>query len=756
MRALPPKEELLDGDLGWRGVNMRLHPSQLEAGWAAQAVNMRFTDGKPETRRGKCPLTWMNKITGGVLGPWGTVYGPPKAFLDPVSGQRLLLIAADGNVYYCRSNNPARSIALPGGTTVTTDCEFLQAFDVVLLGRGQDAATPALVMKKLADGFTAVPSTTVPGALSLPNFLRGLNASNRVFVISGRDNVIASDELDYVTYSLKQDFRINQGEADQAVALAMFGDSTLITLKETRVYKTTGVTGDLSGIATKLVTAKYGCVAPRTVVLGDDLYWLSQEGIASLTLTEFNEVQAQATSGTRNPGQELRMFSDDIAPLIERINWSYASNAVAIYHNKKIYFALPVDDAVTFGPELLGSGAAYDPNAGPGIVLRLEANKRYRWIPGGNELVVNADTSNGFVGLTGQTEFVAGPSSPVIAITTSSTTCLASLKRANRGVNNAVAVYNTVNKAWEGYDLTEGPEGREVKFFFTFPYNGKERLFFVGADGWINLFEETSEDALSNPYVDIEVMTLPAPGSQIQINGGTVAVAEDQQYNSFNSWGCDTLADARINLYWGFVTAWTRPNTQIAPIANGIRVFGTNGVVPTIFMSGANFATLTYRTRAGIETDFYTRGYGAGRPLETKQGRELAVFGESWAPELSISVVGEGVGNETTFVDAQTRDRTKFEFPWDAPRYDVSNPNDNYLQEGREDYSFAFATATSTIKLGSGVAFGQMQSLKSKVHAPARAVAPQVRVRNAAGRIKILAIGEKGFEVEKGRKGVTI
>jgi len=72
---------VMDGDEGFRGVNMRLHPSVLPPGWVSEAVNARFNDGVAETRKGLVRLGWLNKTTvtaelhaileeGGVPGAW--------------------------------------------------------------------------------------------------------------------------------------------------------------------------------------------------------------------------------------------------------------------------------------------------------------------------------------------------------------------------------------------------------------------------------------------------------------------------------------------------------------------------------------------------------------------------------------------------------------------------------------------------------------------------------------------------------------
>src|SRR5262245_25581084 len=139
-QSLGPRDEPRDysGDTGWRGVDMRLDPDQLVPGFASKAVNMRFRDGTPETRRGSMVIPWLNKIAAGTIQPWGTVYGRGP-FRDPTTFNEYELVAADGNVYACLANNAPVQLGLPSGETVTDRCTFLQAFNVVLLLRGFDA-----------------------------------------------------------------------------------------------------------------------------------------------------------------------------------------------------------------------------------------------------------------------------------------------------------------------------------------------------------------------------------------------------------------------------------------------------------------------------------------------------------------------------------------------------------------------------------------------------------------------------------------
>ena len=60
---MPLPEPILDGDTFFKGVNARLNPGQLEAGFVASAINKRFVNGVVETRPGIKKMPWSNCLT---------------------------------------------------------------------------------------------------------------------------------------------------------------------------------------------------------------------------------------------------------------------------------------------------------------------------------------------------------------------------------------------------------------------------------------------------------------------------------------------------------------------------------------------------------------------------------------------------------------------------------------------------------------------------------------------------------------------
>ena len=150
---MPDKETLADGDTGFIGVNPRMDPASLKQGMASDAKNVIFRNGVAETRPGVQKPAWLNNIkpesTFKEINPWGAIYGA-GTFKDP-NANEFVLLAVDGDVYFCRENNDPRIMSLPTGVKVLEDVTFTQAFSKVLMFRGVGLAP--LVMNTLDAGF---------------------------------------------------------------------------------------------------------------------------------------------------------------------------------------------------------------------------------------------------------------------------------------------------------------------------------------------------------------------------------------------------------------------------------------------------------------------------------------------------------------------------------------------------------------------------------------------------------------------------
>jgi len=154
-----------------------------------------------------------------------------------------------------------------------------------------------------------------------------------------RDLVAASDFLNYTRYQpVLSSFRINQGSEDKLVALWKFDASTILCFKESSVYAVRNIYGNMADIFLDEISRGYGLKSAKAVVsVGRDVWFLSdQRGVVSLSLSESGKMQ-----GLDVP------ISEPIQSVIDRINWPYAHNAAAAWHNNKYYLAVPLDGSTT-------------------------------------------------------------------------------------------------------------------------------------------------------------------------------------------------------------------------------------------------------------------------------------------------------------------------------------------------------------------------------------------------------------------------
>ena len=496
----------------------------------------------------------------------------------------------------------------------------------------------------------------------------------------------------------------------------------------------------------------------RSIVdCGTDLIWLSSDGVASLSLTEMGELQAsQGALAGRPP-----MLSDDIDPLIKRINWQHASNAVAAFWDNKLYMAVPLDDAEVLRDELVTSTDVFTGN--PGITftaIPTIAGATYRFEFGANEqYLVNKqyegndywppDTGySGYDAVTHQggtlTAVEGGVYWASYSPNTDYTTCTASFKRVFQNVNNAILVYDFITRTWQGYDVIGG---MDISEFRKYTYLGRERLFAWSSDGYGLLLEETFEDAIPEPYMDLLVTAKPAVGNTVRVNLGTSVAAINSSGNTATQWGCSTLAYATANLWtvstygygtqWG--TRWTAPNTaprliSHATYGDAVRFVSTNGLLPVVTTTGS-WALTRGATTQPIETSLTTRAY-SNSESRWQRSLWLDVDVETWDPSMTFSITADGVAEETVLDTDRTKSRTAYFRPFNAAAWTETNANDDALEPYREDYSVRLGGEYAAgVYLGSGMWLGQHQTSTERFHLMPRASqAYQLTLTNSRGR----------------------
>lgn len=725
------------GDRGFVGVNMRLDPAQLGPGYVSEAINMRFRNGVAETRKGFTVLPWLNKIVAGNATPWGEVHGT-GIFSDPFTFQEYLVIAADGGVWYTQPNNVPQAMTLPAGTTITGRVEFSQAFDVLLMHRGTDE--PTLVLTRITNAWTLVEQTRAGnGTYGIPNSTHSLFLQNRLFIPNDGDEIAVSDLNDYTRYvPVLQEFKVNQGSADELVAVFKFNDSTIIAFKEHSIYAISNVYGDLEALQQDELTSEFGLVARKSIAhVGKDLWFLSELGVMTIAQTEQNKLQ-----GVVLP------VSDPIQPLIDRINWRYAANAVSAVWDSKYYLAVPLDDAEVFGPERAPvNRAGGDVN----VIVSTTAGRTYRYTEGAFDISL----TNGTQTLTNSGDFVAQGVSVLIALNIVNEQP-GSVMEVFKGVNNAVLVYDFLNGAWCGHDESSGFSFPQ---FRRFSFNNIVRLFVITDAGYLLLAEEDFEDQLPVPYATVGLLGVPDPAETIQVAGGTVVTTDaGANDNTATTWGiAGGLAPARTNLWEdepiafgyspGAATPWTAPNTLPVPTATGLTFFSTNGVLPTVTVSSPGDWQIEYVNTQPITATLTTRGY-MSEVLALDSFEWLTFDVQTWAPKTTVEVITSGVNEIATVLDEQTRSRTAYFEPSDATAFDVTNVNGDFLTPYRQDYSVLLGSGTAAgeaaelalYTITGGVPLGLHQEIRVTERIQASGRSAQVKFTNTEGRMRVMSV----------------
>lgn len=703
-----------EGDAGFLGVDMRRDASLLAAGMVSAAINKRFRNGCASTRSGIIKLPFVSHLGAWFpltfpidfeqLLPIGITIHGTGIFDDP-DDERWILIAADGKVFRCLQGLIVHEVPLPAGIVIDGPVFFMQGISKLFLFRGEAKST--LVMNSVYDGFTEVTQENSgagngTGTLTIPNSAFGLFFQNRAFVVHGRDEIMVSDALNLTRYSITNSFRINKGSSDRLTGVYAWNDTTIVVAKERSVYTVSNLIpnalGDYDQPRLGVVTREWGIIAPRSMVAtGTDLMGLSRRGVVSIQQTTQNLLQAVDMP-----------VSEPIQPLIDRINWRYAAGAVAAFWDNKYYLAVPMDDAEVTKDELVihatygtGPGAA----TGVFVVSDLLVGRVYRWNPGLNDgNAVNGATvypnSGGSVDIKVVDTNINLNGVPGMPVTSS-------LRQVFRGVNNAVLIYDTINKAWCGYDRGEN---LMVKEFLLAMHDESERLYFAGDDGYLNLYEEGFEDdvlvEVRQPYIDIVVDQCPKPGDSIQINGGDLVTATLKSVNAIGAatyWGCANLAVAAQNLYedrnglGGFAHVYA-PNTTVTRVPGGIRVQATNATLPAIGFAGtSNWAYLTRGygtavTGVPVVDHFLSRGYmpktedeRIGGRLSPKRFNRAVLNLKTWDALLTIKARTDGQAEDRIAAVVQ-KDRTK-PYKWGQQRHDPMNSGDDHAAPYREDYS---------------------------------------------------------------------
>lgn len=332
---------LTDGDSKFTGIDMTRDRALLAPGILARAENKRLRDGAAATRLGNVLAPDFNPEFTATRLVGSGIYSNPN-------GVEIMLVAeyASTFVWALQSGKDWVKINISGGhNTGTGLVEFVQAFDKVLLLR---RPTPAGERPLEWDGnnahtFDPAPATAVDPADPIPATWNGEPFQNRVLLYYARFaapswsyQFIQSDILDYTSYDpVLGIFEVNAGESDWITRIWPYFQESVIIFKRRSIHQAADFTIDPTQMIQRQLSKRLGLCAHSCVVeAGRDVLFLSEPG----GVYRLNEVLQDQVSTEPIPA------SDNIKPLINRINWPQAeiwacANSLAEY----AYFAWPID-----------------------------------------------------------------------------------------------------------------------------------------------------------------------------------------------------------------------------------------------------------------------------------------------------------------------------------------------------------------------------------------------------------------------------
>jgi hypothetical protein len=211
---------------------------------------------------------------------------------------------------------------------ISPDAVVLYTTSLAALAGGAAGQVPLTVSGE-SGTLTKAGSTGLP----MPSGREGLYFQNRLLVVNGSDTLMISDPLNPLSFSpFVNAVTANLGSSDPITALWPFGSDSVLIMRGTRVDILNNLSGGASAWTLSNVTTEYGCIAPLSVAqTGQDVWFLTRKGVASITQTVNGEVQ-----GVADP------VSKPMKKYIDEINWLYASTAVGAYWNNRYFVALPL------------------------------------------------------------------------------------------------------------------------------------------------------------------------------------------------------------------------------------------------------------------------------------------------------------------------------------------------------------------------------------------------------------------------------
>lgn len=701
----------IDGDTQFMGISPRLDAGSLPAGMASEARNMRFRNGVAATRKGVYKPSWINNLTPEIdnrVRPFGEVHGV-GVFRNPDSNLEFVVIAADGKAYYTRQGNNPIELALPTGVVLVGEVNFTQAFNKLIMFRGEDFAP--LVMTSEDTGFEDMIEqwdATQAYAVSDEVAFGPLVSVSGIAFSSGTATVTTGAAHGFITGADVTIAGANESEFNGRFAITKTSDTTFtftttssnsaatgtITATNNKEYYSCSTitsagespstaSSKWTQLSTIMPNASHGIhVANRIIVptkydasstaYGNKRDFIAVSDALDHKHTFFNQL-FRINFGSNSEVQDCLVFDENRILIMKDLDVHMMTGFIVTDANGTL------TNSASVQPVIQNYGV---PNRGASVVV----GSNVFFYASRRGIVSMAQTEQSKV--RGVDLPLSEPIQPLIdridarneskirlAYWDNKLWVACPIDGGNSGENNALLVYDFLNQAWVSHDDGTAIKPKE---FFVAEYNNSQRLFYIGTDGFINLVEENYEG--------------------------------------------DDVAD---------------------------------------------LSKLDGVTTEQISSYLLTRGYGQPS-VDHKNYRTATVNIKTWNPKYTIKARPDGVEEGQTLCTDRTKSRLNYYRPFDAAPFTPTNANLDHATPYREDYSVALITANEfsitseadenliteggdpiyqeaydateadRLNLGSGVQLDRMQeTMEPFALTPRMGRYTQLEITNTQGRIEL-------------------
>ena len=635
----------IDGDTQFMGISPRLDAGSLPAGMASEARNMRFRNGVAATRKGVYKPSWINNLTPEIdnrVRPFGEVHGV-GVFRNPDSNLEFVVIAADGKAYYTRQGNNPIELALPTGVVLVGKVNFTQAFNKLIMFRGEEFAP--LVMTSEDTGFEDMIQqwdSTSAYAVSDEVAFGPLVSVSAITFMSGTATVTTGAAHGFITGADVTIAGANESEFNGRFAITKISDTrftfsttssnstatgTITATNNKEYYQCSTITSagespstassKWTQLSTIMPNASHGVsVANRIIVptkydasstaYGNKRDFIAVSDALDHAHTFFNQL-FRINFGSNSEVVDLLVVDENRIIIMQDLDVHMMTGFIVTDTNGTL------TNSASVQPVIQNYGV---PNRGASVVV----GSNVFFYASRRGIVSMAQTEQSKV--RGVDLPLSEPIQPLIARIDARNEskirlaywdnklwCACPIDGGNSGENNALLVYDFLNQAWVSHDDGTAIKPKE---FFVAEYNNAQRLFYIGTDGFINLVEENYE---GDEVADLSML--------------------------------DGLKNEDISSY------------------------------------------------------LLTRGYGQPS-VDHKNYRTATVNIKTWNPQYTIKAKPDGVEEGQTLCTDRTKSRTDYYRPFDATPFEVSNKNSDIADPYREDYSVELDVPIDSLLTESG------------------------------------------------------